>query len=303
MLKNRLLKVGVLVLIFAMGSGAAYAWRPFTQSGDSAVSVCVGRANGDMHAIPYGDQCKSSEEMVVLALAGSGGNGATGATGPQGPQGPQGDTGVAGPVGATGAQGVQGVAGATGPQGLTGLTGATGAQGPNGSQGNPGTAGATGAQGPAGATGPAGTSGQLGTTVLSANVLTLTPTASGPTQVPGLAATVNVTAANAVLFIETDGGISNDGLQGDYVAVDVRVLVDGTVVAWRTFDNEVGKFAYRTSWSMAVNVPSTAGSHTVSVEGSLRTAFFPSGAAARVNLGGTASSQSHGELSVLVLNQ
>src|SRR6267142_524945 len=218
MLKNRLLKTGVLVLIFAMGSGAAYAWRPYVQSGETAVSVCVSRANGDMHAIASGDLCKSSEEMVVLALAGAGGNGATGATGPQGAPGVTGSTGPQGVTGLTGATGSQG------PNGTPGAVGATGAQGPVGATGVTGTNGAPGPAGATGAAGAAGTAGQDAVTVSSSAAQAVT--SSTPVQIPGLAVTVTA-GSNSVLFVSTDGGIVNNGLfPGDYVQVSVRVKVD-----------------------------------------------------------------------------
>ena len=325
MLKNRLLKTGVLVLIFAMGSGAAYAWRPYVQSGETAVSVCVSRANGDMHAIPSGDQCKSSEEMVVLALAGAGGNGATGATGPQGPQG---DTGVAGPVGATGAQGVNGlngatgaqgapgVTGATGSQGVTGLTGATGSQGPSGA---PGTVGATGAQGPVGATGAAGTNGAPGPAgatgaagaagTAGQNAATVSSsaaqavTSSTPVQIPGLAVTVTA-GSNSVLYVSTDGGIVNNGLfPGDYVQVSVRVKVDGVVVVDRPYEVEIGNFASKGYWNIAFSVAATPGSHTVTVDTFLRDAGTLHAVLPTAIVGGPSNSMLRGELTVLTLNK
>lgn len=253
--------------------------------------------------------------------------GSQGATGAQGAQGPQGDTGAQGPQGAAGAQGPQGATGATGDPGATGATGAVGAtgtegsvgatgpQGPSGDQGATGpagpqgatgaagSAGAAGATGATGAQGATGTTGQNGTTVNSTAALTLDANNMGPAQVPGLSATVNVSAASGVLAVETDGVLAISGLQGDEAAVDVRVLVDGKVAAWRTFDVEQGKFAFREAWTVAVNVPVTAGSHTVSVQASLRSASFPSGQLATVFVGGTSSNANHGELSVLVLNQ
>ncbi len=337
MLKNRLLKTGVLVLIFAMGSGAAYAFRPFVASGETAVSVCVSRANGDMHAIPSGDQCKSSEEMVVLALAGAGGNGATGATGPQGPQG---DTGVAGPVGATGAQGVNGlngatgaqgapgvngatgaqgapgVTGATGAQGVTGLTGATGSQGPSGT---PGAVGATGAQGPVGATGAAGTNGAPGPAgatgaagaagTAGQDAVTVSSTAaqavtsSTPVQIPGLAVTVTA-GSNSVLYVSTDGGIVNNGLfTGDYVQVSVRVKVDGVVVVDRPYEVEIGNFASKDYWNIAFSVAATPGSHTVTVDTFLRDAGTLHTTLPTAIVGGPSNSMLRGELTVLTLNK
>lgn len=277
-----------ILLTLSLGSTAAYAWNP-TWFTDNGLLVCIAHSNGDMHALVGTDGCKATEDLVTLAT----GVGSVGATGATGPAGATGATGSAGPAGLDGATGATG---ATGPAGVNGATGATGAAGPAGAQG---PTGATGAQG------LPGTAGQLGSFVTSTNVLVLSTSAVGPAPVPGLATTVNVTAPNAVLYLETDGGIANNGgAQGDYVAVDVRLLVDGTVVAWRTFDNEVGRFAFRTSWSFASNVATTTGAHTVSVEATLRSAFAANGGAApSVTLGGIPGNANHGELSVLVLNK
>jgi Collagen triple helix repeat (20 copies) len=273
-----------ILLALSLGSTAAYAWNPNWWT-DSGVLVCIAHSNGDMHALVGTDGCKTTEDLVTLAT----GVGAVGATGATGPAGATGATGPAGPAGQDGATG------ATGPAGVDGATGATGAAGPTGAQG---PTGATGAQG------LPGTAGQLGSFVTTTNVLVLSTSAVGPAPLPGLSTTVNVTAPNAVLYLETDGGIANNGVQGDYVAVDVRLLVDGTVVAWRTFDNEVGKFAFRTSWSLASNVATTTGAHTVTVEATLRSAFAANGGAApSVTLGGIPGNANHGELSVLVLNK
>jgi hypothetical protein len=292
MLKNRLFKTVVLVLIFAMGSGAAYAWRPVVQHSDTAVNVCINRANGDMHAIAEGEPCKDNEELVVIALGGAGGAGATGATGPQGPQG---DTGVAGPVGATGAQGLTGATGPQGPNGDPGSVGATGAQGP---------AGATGVQGPAGATGaagPAGTTGQNTVTVSSTAAVTVTNV--NPVQVPGLSLTVTA-GSNSVLYVSTDGGIVNNGLfLGDYVQVDVRVLVDGVVVMDRAYDVEIGNFAFKGYWSIACSVAASPGAHTVTVDTFLRSRGSLQGGTPTATVGGPSNSMLRGELTVLTLNK
>ena len=98
--------IGVLALFFSFTvlSGAAYGVvRTWVTSNDT-VRVCVSSANGDMHAVLDGQNCKSNEELVVIPV-GATASGATGATGPQG------DTGARGLAGATGATGAQGLAG------------------------------------------------------------------------------------------------------------------------------------------------------------------------------------------------
>ncbi|HYK97865.1 MAG TPA: hypothetical protein VEU77_05675 [Candidatus Acidoferrales bacterium] len=327
--RPRVIAASALVLALSVGT-TAYGFHPFTQANDTVI-VCVNQANGDMHAIT-GGTCKNTEEQIVLQVgtgasgntgatgatgpAGdTGANGPQGATGPQGVAGPQGATGArgdtgltgtqgaTGPVGATGAAGPTGAVGATGPQGPGGAQGATGAQGDTGAQGATGVAGANGAQGATGATGAAGTTGQGGTTVTTTSALTLTSTTTGWALVPGLSTTVNVTASNAVLYLQTNGVIATAGNQGDFASVDVRISVDGVPVAWRTFDDEQGRFSFRTSWSVDAAYPTTAGTHTVTVEASLRSASFPSGLTPTVFVGGTSTNPNHGMLSVLTLNK
>ncbi len=336
---NRRLSAVALVLSFAAFSGVAYGWKSFVNADNTSVNVCINSINGGMRAIASGDVCKTSEELVVLAV-GAGGNGATGATGPQGPQGdtgvtgangqagPQGATGPQGPqgaqgdtgaagangqagpqgsTGATGAQGAAGAQGATGAAGAAGAQGATGAQGPQGLQGAQGDTGAAGAPGAAGATGAsgaagaAGTTGQNGSTVVSTASVTLNSVA--PTQVTGLTTTVT-TLANSVLYISTDGGIVNDGLfPGDYVQVDVRVLVDGVVVEDRPYDVEIGQFAFKSYWNIALTVTPTAGTHTVTVDAFRRSANTLHTALPTATLGGSSNSMLRGTLSVLTLNK
>jgi hypothetical protein len=341
--RRRIISGLALILSFAAFSSVAYGVVRTWVTNDNSLRVCVASANGDMHAILDSQSCKSNEEMVVLPTGtgvngatgatgaqgdtgargangaqgatgatgvqgAAGAQGATGATGAQGAAGAQGATGVAGPVGATGAMGPNG---ATGVDGATGATGATGAQGATGVQGATGADGATGATGATGAQGAAGlpgTTGQSGSFVLSTSPLMLTSSSAGPAQVPGLSTDVTVTAPNAFLFVETDGVLAISGLPGDEATVDVRVLVGPTggtasVVAWRTFDVEQGRAAFRTAWSVAANVPVTAGTYTVSVQASLRSSSFPSGLTATVFVGGTSGNPNHGELSVLTLNK
>ena len=117
--------------------------------------------------------------------------------------------------------------------------------------------------------------------------------------VPGLS--TSVTTANSVLFVSTSGAIVNNGLaSGNYVQVDVRVLVDGAVVEDRVYDVELATNAYKTNWSFATSVDVGPGSHTVTVDAFRRSA---SPTTVTATLAGTETSNLRGTLTVLVLNK
>ena len=304
--RSRIIAVSVLILSFLALSGVAYGWRPFVAQTDTTLSVCI-NSSGGLRAVPSGETCKSQEELVVLstgtgAMGPTGPTGDTGPTGPQGPagsQGPTGPMGPTGPQGATGAQGPQGATGAQGPQGATGAQGDTGPAGPKGDTGAQGPTGANGAAGPAGATGAAGTTGQTGVTVHSTSTVTVSNV--NPTLVPGLGTTV--TTANSVLFVSTSGGIVNNGsAAGNYVQVEVRVLVDGAVAEYRVYDVEISAAtnAFKTNWSFATSVDVGPGSHTVTVD-AFRLGASPTTVTAV--LAGSETSNLRGTLTVLVLNK
>ena len=313
--RSRIIAVCVLILSFLALSGVAYGWRPFVAQTDTTLSVCI-NSSGGLRAVPSGETCKSQEELVVLstgtgAMGPTGPTGDTGPTGPQGPAGsqgptgpmgptgPQGATGAQGPQGATGAEGPQGATGALGPQGATGAQGDTGPAGPKGDTGAQGPTGANGAAGPAGATGAAGTTGQTGVTVHSTSTVTVSNV--NPTLVPGLGTTV--TTANSVLFVSTSGGIVNNGsAAGNYVQVEVRVLVDGAVAEYRVYDVEISAAtnAFKTNWSFATSVDVGPGSHTVTVD-AFRLGASPTTVTAV--LAGSETSNLRGTLTVLVLNK
>jgi len=304
--RSRIIAVSVLILSFLALSGVAYGWRPFVAQTDTTLSVCI-NSSGGLRAVPSGETCKSQEELVVLstgtgAMGPTGPTGDTGPTGPQGPagsQGPTGPMGPTGPQGATGAEGPQGATGAQGPQGATGAQGDTGPAGPKGDTGAQGPTGANGAAGPAGATGAAGTTGQTGVTVHSTSTVTVSNV--NPTLVPGLGTTV--TTANSVLFVSTSGGIVNNGsAAGNYVQVEVRVLVDGAVAEYRVYDVEISAAtnAFKTNWSFATSVDVGPGSHTVTVD-AFRLGASPTTVTAV--LAGSETSNLRGTLTVLVLNK
>ena len=77
--------------------------------------------------------------------------------------------------------------------------------------------------------------------------------------------------------------------------------MDGTSVAWRAYDVEVGKFAFRVNWSFGTTLTGlSAAEHTISVETVFRSSSANSPSA---TVGGTTSSPNHGVLSVVVLNK
>jgi len=299
----------VLALIFVFGlSSVAYGVVRTWVTPDSTVNVCI-KPDGNLKAVQSDRDCHKDEELVVLPV-GAGGVGATGAMGLTGAQGDTGAQGAAGPQGATGAQGTAGLQGATGAQGPVG---ATGAVGPNGAQGDTGAVGATGANGAQGDTGAQGatglqgvpgTTGQVVTRLTSTAAVTRTAALWRPVVVPGLSTTVNVPSSTSMLYVSTDGGLAiNGSVPGDYVAVDVRLLLDGVAVATREYDIELGRFAYRTSWSFAVALATTPGQHTVAVDASLMAASGLNGVTPYATIADVPTGVNHGTLDVLVLNR
>jgi hypothetical protein len=123
-------------------------------------------------------------------------------------------------------------------------------------------------------------------------------------MVPGLTLTVD-TLANSVLYVSTQGAIVNNGLfPGDYVQVGIRVLMDNSVVvADRSYDVELGSFAYKGYWNVSLTFTPPAGQHTFVVQGSLRDSGTLHTNRPDANLAGTSGSTMRGTLSVLTLNK
>jgi hypothetical protein len=330
--KRRVTTVIALILSFAAMSSVAYAVRSRVDT-DGSLNLCISRSIGFVRVIFEDQRCWSSEELVVLSLnrgsagatgatgatGANGHDGATGATGPMGPAGATGApghdgaagaagaTGAAGVAGADGARGAEGATGPQGPAGPAGPVGATGAQGDTGAAGAPGEAGATGATGAAGAAGATGAQGLPGVTgqnavsVFSNSTLVLTSTVSQPALVPGMSVRVRA-GTNSVLFLSTDGGITNAGASGDHVRVSVRLVLDGMVVGERVYDLEMGRFGDRTNWSFSVTVPVSEGNHTVTVEAAMRAANGGT-TPPTAHVGGAVSTSERGTLNVVVLNK
>lgn len=214
--------------------------------------------------------------------------------------------------------------GPAGEDGEMGAPGAMGTQGEMGTMGNPGTPGAPGGMGAAGLAGiscwdlngdrtcnvanedvdgsgdctaadcigpegPAGTgvAGQRATSVFGSAALTLSPTATTGTLIPGLTQTLTV-PANTVAYLASDGGVLTNGtLATDFSLLDVAFVVDGAILANGGYQqllaaNSTG-ITGATTWAFSVALPLAAGSHTIAVRafgkssGSDTTVSGPSG--------------------------
>jgi hypothetical protein len=126
-----------------------------------------------------------------------------------------------------------------------------------------------------------------------------------PAQIPGLSGQFT-TEANSVVIFMTEGGIANDGaFLGDFVRVDVRLIVDGNVLENRRYDVEKGNFGSTGHWNYSVVAALGAGVHHVRLEarmvssGRLNAANpFPT-----ATLAGTANTVGRGKLTAIVLNK
>ncbi len=258
------------------------------------------------------------------AVGPAGPTGSVGPIGSQGPTGPQGGPGLTGAAGPTGPQGIPGVAGAMGPQGLTGPAGKDGALGATGSQGSTGpqgSAGPTGLQGLAGvdgATGPAGAdgatgptgvtgpAGPAGTTGQSASTLVsqdhgLVGLGVGTINVPGLWASINVPSDSVAVF-SSDGGIVNTGVNGDFVQVDIYLVVDGVVLERSQVAIENGVFSRSGRWSFSIVATLSAGMHIVHVDAILSDSNTGN-SSPYAFVGGTPDAGTRGTLTAIVLKQ
>jgi hypothetical protein len=104
----------------------------------------------------------------------------------------------------------------------------------------------------------------------------------------------------------SDGGIVNSSaLPGDYVRVDVRLLVDGVVLVTRRHDVENGTFANTGHWSFSIATPLSAGSHTVVVDAMLSAIGRgnPGNPFPAAFVAGTADTVTRGTLTTIVVNK
>jgi len=142
--------------------------------------------------------------------------------------------------------------------------------------------------------------GQDATTVFSTSSIT---TGASFVQIPGLSQTVTV-PANAVVLVLTDGGLVVSGTTSStaFTLVDVRIFVDGTVVA---SDNARQVFATNSpviglpgTWSFVRTYLLSPGSHTVSVG-----INAPSPGSAAATTGSSTGNGLRDSLTVLVLKK
>jgi hypothetical protein len=127
---------------------------------------------------------------------------------------------------------------------------------------------------------------------------------TGSATVPGLWANLNV-PSNSVVIFSSDGGIVNTGVNvGDFVQLDMHLIVDGITLGSTQVGVENGNFLKTGHWSFTTVAVLTAGVHTVRVDAilsglsSLVPGFFPYAFA-----GGTPDALTRGTLTAVVLKQ
>ncbi len=165
-----------------------------------------------------------------------------------------------------------------------------------------GAAGATGATGPAGPAGPSGTAGQDVREVYGTGQLTVTSATSSFTLIPGLTTTLTI-PNDAVVRVDTNGGIQCTAAGAAYSVVDIALFVDGVasvqggqrrVVAANT--TTVGQMI--ANWSFGRTYQLGAGTHTFEVR-----AIAVDPAAAAANVSSASAPQIQGVLTVTILRR
>ncbi|HEY8400704.1 MAG TPA: hypothetical protein VIK89_05545 [Cytophagaceae bacterium] len=159
-------------------------------------------------------------------------------------------------------------------------------------------AGGSGTVGPQGPAGPAGTTGQSASTVYSSAALTLSPSSTTYSLVPGLTQTITV-PANAKVYISSDGGIQNQNTGINHGVADIAIFIDGVESTLKrripaANSNSLGQMLAQ--WSLSSSFNLTAGSHTIQVRGK-----YAEGTA-NVNVGGSAD-LIKGNLTVLIIKE
>jgi Collagen triple helix repeat (20 copies) len=101
---RRLVRVGVVAAILAVGAGAGSLAYATVVSSSSVIHACVSKEVG---VVRIAAKCRTTERALTWSSSGTPGPaGSPGATGPQGPPGAPGATGATGAKGDTGAAGV-----------------------------------------------------------------------------------------------------------------------------------------------------------------------------------------------------
>src|SRR5262245_19689964 len=102
---RRLVRVGVVAAILAVGAGAGSFAYATVSSSAIIIHACVSKEVG---LVRIATTCRKTERPLIWS---NGGGAQAGPVGPQGPAGPQGPQGPQGATGATGAKGDTGTAG------------------------------------------------------------------------------------------------------------------------------------------------------------------------------------------------
>jgi hypothetical protein len=119
--------------------------------------------------------------------------------------------------------------------------------------------------------------------------------------VPGLWANVNV-GSDSVEVFSSDGGIVNTGVTGDFIQVDIYLVIDGVVLGRSQVAIENGNFSRSGRWSFSVAATLTAGMHTVYVA-ALMSDCNAANSSPYAFVGGTADAATRATLTAIILNQ
>jgi hypothetical protein len=104
----------------------------------------------------------------------------------------------------------------------------------------------------------------------------------------------------------TYGTITNAGaFIGDFVKVDVRLIVDGVMLENRRYDVEVGTFSRSVNWNYAVAMSLPAGVHNWRMEAQVYSASVtnPANPYPTTVIGGPSYTVDRGGLTVSVVNK
>ncbi|HEV3214512.1 MAG TPA: hypothetical protein VGZ27_02250 [Vicinamibacterales bacterium] len=123
----------------------------------------------------------------------------------------------------------------------------------------------------------------------------------GEITVPGLWANITV-PSNSVVVFSTDGGIVNNGVAGDFVQVDLYLIVDGVMLGKSQVGIENGNFLRSGHWSFSTVATLSAGAHTVHVDAMLSDCNAGN-SSPYAFVGGTPDAGTRGTLTAMVLKQ
>jgi hypothetical protein len=140
--------------------------------------------------------------------------------------------------------------------------------------------------------------------VFGSAALTVAPSLTTQTLIPGLTATITVPAAS-VVYVSSDGSIQTTSAATNGVSVvDVFFVIDGNIPANGAYQRVVaantgGIVNMITPWSMSQVLTLTAGTHTIAV----RTVGVAVSGAVDATVSGNNTSPLQGTLNVMVLRQ